>query len=164
MSYEVFDTEAALTLNEILEAQRKLSEKLGKTLPQSYIDFLLVNNGGRIRPDLFNIKWAEQEWADGEDVDMLDGMFSIYDDDGMNLIEANTIGYNDRIPADTLAIGQNSGRSLILIGIGESNLGQIFYWHGEYEKDEDDESLPDYYNVGFVANTLSAFLDGLYEG
>jgi hypothetical protein len=65
------------------------------------------------------------------------------------------------MPADTVPIGGDLGSNSLLIGISGPNRGKIFFWVNDYAS-TDDDSEPNYDNVGFVADSFTEFLQILY--
>lgn len=155
MTIHLTESEPSATVDQLNEIERKV----GCVLPQQYKEFLLAHNGGRPKPSCFKIQWNGQEWAEGWDADMIDFFLSV---------PADFLDYYDthkgRVPDDTIPIAYDPGSNLILLGIGENNHGKVFFWMRSEEPDEDDEeNRGSYHNVGFVANSLNAFLESLFE-
>ena len=133
---------------------------LGCTLPEDYRRFLLKENGGRPSLEAFNIQWNDNPVGEGWGASLIHFFLSIHDGKYSNFINYNTVKFEDRIPKDTVAIADDQGGNLLLIGVGESNHGKIFFWVKDHEVEEGE--TPDYSNIGNVAETFSDFLSSLY--
>lgn len=142
------------------EDLRRLESKIECRLPQQYMNFLLQHNGGLPEPSWFKIQWRGQEWAEGWEADTVEYFLSIYDEPDANFLNYFET-FEGRIPRDTIAIAFDPGGNLILLGTGDKNRGNVFFWMHSYETYEDEE--PDYSNVGFVANSLDEFISSLFD-
>jgi ABC-type phosphonate transport system ATPase subunit len=87
----------------------------------------------------------------------LEELFLIDADPGRDFLRT-WIDFKKRIPADCLCFARNAGGSLYLIGIGERNYGQIFFWARSFEADIDIGELPSYDNIADVADSFNDFL------
>ena len=157
MSHVSFtETKPVIQDEDIVRAERIL----GCTLPEEYRRFLLKENGGRPSLEAFNIQWNDNPVGDGWGASLIHFFLSIHDGDYSNLIEYNNVDFKGRIPKDTVAIAYDQGGNLLLMGVGESNRGKIFFWVKDHEVEEGE--TPDYSNIGNVAETFSDFLSSLY--
>ena len=153
MPVQIKDSESPLSEADVEQAEKVIGVKF----PNVYRDFLLKSNGGRPRPDEFDIDWGPERSSLGWRRSMVDWFLSIYDGQYSNLVEYNTVDFKDRIPADTLAIAHDPGGNLILLGVGEENNGKVFFWVKDHEVEEGE--TPGYDNVGILADSLTEFLD-----
>lgn len=145
----------------VTEAQVDRTEGLlGVTLPASYRRFLLSSNGGRPEPDGIDIDWSPDQTQCGHwRTSLVSRFLAIHDGEKASLIEYNLETFKGRIPADAIAIAYDAGGNLILLGVGEHNNGKVFFWVKDHEVEEGE--TPGYDNVGFLADSLSEFLDKL---
>jgi hypothetical protein len=134
---------------------------LGCLLTDDYRGFLLQHNGGRPSLEAFNIRWDGNALGEGWGASLVHFFLSIYDGKYSNLLKYNTVTFRGRIPADTVAIAYDQGGNLILLGVGDDNRGRILFWLKDHEVEEGE--MPDYSNVGFVADSFGAFLGSLHE-
>ncbi len=158
MNITMYDVGPKLNQEVLTEIEKKINHKL----PKEYKEFMLQYNGGAPVPSAFRIQWSGQEWAEGDEAGLLEYLFSIYDEPAVNFLK-NYITYNGRIPKDTIAIANDPGGNVILLGTGESNEGKVYYWDHNHEIDEEEEEEPDYRNVGLIANSFNEFIDSLYD-
>lgn len=146
---------APLTPAMIAAAERRL----GWRLPAAYQRFLLRYNGGRPKPCLFPIQWADPELQDQYPGGMVDVFLCLCDGQQTDLFHRLEV-YRERIPADLMPIADDPGGSLILLGVRGEQREKVWFWSHDYEVDEGE--TPDYRNVGFVAPDLDAFLTLLH--
>ena len=125
-------------------------EKYGVILPHEYRSFLSQYNGGYPEPDCFNFVGSD----DGSSVDKFLGLgvgeHSNLDD--------YTSSYKERIPIDFLPIAHDPGGNLIIIGISGEFQNKIYFWDHEYETES-----PSLENICFVSESLTEFLENLYD-
>ena len=135
--------------------------ELGHPLPDDYRAFLQQVNGGIPTPGTFAIRWAGQPFAvqyDRSEAGFIYGLAG--PDEELGLIWNH--GSNEgRIPRTTLAVGEDGGGNLVLLGVAGGEAGRVFYWAREFEGPEGEE--PTFDNVGYVADSFSAFLGALRE-
>jgi cell wall assembly regulator SMI1 len=156
MTITLIKPQAPVTNDQINRAE----EHLGIKLPADYRKFLMTSNGGRPEPDQIEVSWSEdQSRCNHWRTSLVSRFLSIYDGEKANFLEYNQETFKDRIPKDTIAIAYDAGGNLILLGVGEDNIGKVLFWVKDYEVEEGEE--PGYENVGFVANSLAEFLDKL---
>ena len=140
------------------EAIQNAESALGVKFPNEYVQFLLKYNGGRPEPAGFDIEWRTNQPI-GEDwrTSMLSWFLSIYDGDETNLLEYNKISFSGRIPKETIAIADDCGGNLILLGVSGEYKDKIFFWVKDDEVEEG--GVPGFENVGFLANSFDEFLN-----
>lgn len=141
---------------------QEFEKAIGTQLPQEYKNYLLSHQGGHPTLDVFRVRWSGQNWAEGNEINSVAWMFSIYNGKDENLLDYYET-HHGRIPKDTLPIARDPGGNLILIGISGDNNGKIFFWQREYEVDLEKGLPADYSNIGFVANSFNEFIDSLYN-
>lgn len=145
-----------------------LEKRNGITLPTDYRAFLLQTNGGRIRGSAgeslcIEPKWSGQPWARHYDRVLVGVFYSIVDDvnlafswDGLSAEEKRD-RYVFPYPQDAVPIGHNTGPDQFLLGVSGANRGKVFFWAMDQVPVEDD-AIPDYGNVGWVADSFADFL------
>lgn len=142
------------------EQIREAENTIGLELPEEYKKYLLSHKGGHPDPDTFSVQWNGQDWAEGNEINSVAWFFAIYDGKDENFLDYYET-HKGRIPNDTIAIARDPGSNLILLGTSGTNKGKIFFWQREYEVDFENGEVPDYSNVGFVANSFNEFIDSL---
>ena len=134
----------------------KFENRRGVRLPDGYKRFLLMYNGGRPKPDAFDVPdWPHENSG-------LQRFFGIHPGRDYDL-EHEWEDYSDRVPGDLMPIACDSFGNVICLGIEGKRLGKIYFWDHEDELDEDGDFVKDYRNVYLLANSLDEFLDKLYE-
>ena len=140
------------------EAIQNAESALGVKFPNEYVQFLLKYNGGRPEPAGFDIEWrTNQPMSEDWRTSMLSWFLSIYDGDETNLLEYNKISFSGRIPKETIAIADDCGGNLILLGVSGEYKDKIFFWVKDDEVEEG--GVPGFENVGFLANSFDEFLN-----
>lgn len=160
MPVQILDELGPLAETELAAAEQTLRVQL----PPDYRNFLLKHNGGRPKPDRFNIDWRpEQKAAAVGPWSMLSWFFSVHAGRSCNLLRSNTVSFAGRLPADTLAIGEDPGGDLLLIRTAGPQRGALLFWVMEMEAQDGETPTED--NVGFVADSFDDFLaNRLYAG
>jgi ankyrin repeat protein len=117
-----------------------LEQKIGHRLPLDYISFLLKNNGGRPKLDVFQTKYGEYT----SDIQFFYGITErdIYD------LGTKYHFFQDRLPKQFLTIATNSYGDLILMNLEDE---RIFFFDHETEE------------TVLAADSFPEFLDSLYE-
>ena len=135
---------------------------IGAKLPNSYVNFLLHHNGGKVSPEAFSIEWTDQYWAEGNDKGAVSWFFGLIDDEDVGL-ENNYHEFKERIPSGTLPIADDPGGNLLLLGLSGDRKGHIMFWVMDEEVDWEGGETPDFSNVGHLANSFETFLSALSE-
>ncbi len=158
-------------------------KEIGFMLPEDYRDFLKTVNGGRadVAENLgiyacYKIAWSKtQKYYLENDKGILGFLYPLKNSDlpekyrsigASDLYDAYEIFRekgNERIPVDTIAIGDDPGSNQILLGVSGQNRGKVFYWFMDVEKNTDDPSPPGYENVALLANSFNVFVEGIFE-
>ena len=146
-----------------LPAIQAAENSLGVKFPDDYVQFLLQYNGGRPEPAGFNIQWrANQRSGQYWGTSLLSWFLSIYDGEATNLLEYNKESFSGRIPKETIAIAQDCGGNLILLGISGEYKDKVLFWVKDDEVEEGE--TPGYDNVGFLADSFNEFInEKLYD-
>lgn len=148
MTIEYTNGPLALTPDALANAERAL----GLPWPDDYRAYMLAHNGGRVKPDTFDIFWrtaqaaaAAGTWA------QVARLFYVHDGRHENLLRMNQITFKGRLPKGTIAIGRDPGSNLLLLRCDDSpQRGELLYWLMEMESRGD--------NLGLVATSFDEFL------
>lgn len=143
------------------EAVQDAETVLGAEFPADFKSFLLTVNGGRPGRTAFRIKWNGQPWSEFFESSSVSYFYGLTDDEDDLDILREFDGWKERIPADTIPIGNDPGGSLILMILKGDHRGEIHYWVQDYEVDFEGGETPDFRNVGFVAGSFSELLSNL---
>lgn len=134
-----------VTLEQIVHAERALGQKL----PQSLRDFIKQTNGARTDPDWFVVYWP----AEDGDIPELVQLHYVYP---LETIVKETRALSERLPANTLAFGQDPGGDLLLMFTEGENQGAVRFWKIAYDHYGEGDNMD---GVGIVASSLSEFLN-----
>jgi cell wall assembly regulator SMI1 len=139
----------------------KAEAKLGFALPRELREFLLATNGGVPDPAQFNIAWTpEQPFGKHWKTSEVSRFHSIGAPGFADLVEENTVTFEGRIPASTVAFASDPAGNQLLLAIGGPFAGKILFWLMDEEVEEG--MTPSYDDCGIVADSFAGFLDGLY--
>ena len=131
-------------------------KEFGLSLPEEYKNFLLTYNGGKPKPRSFDYKLKDgRSWSGG-----IRDFFGLGLDDWEDLRFYYSL-YKDRIPKQMLPVGNDDGGNLVLLGLTHSMKGNVYFW--DHNEESDDENLPTYDNIYFIANNFKEFLSNLRE-
>lgn len=165
MLEEIIEPEKSLTIQDIEQAEKTLNV----SFPLQYKNFILKYNGGHPEPAGFDIDWTKQIHSEVSNACSQDWRTSrvswflaIYEGESCNLLEYNQITFEGRIPKETIAVAQDSGGNLILVGVSGEQTGKVLFWVKDYENWEGDDSvenLPWYDNIGLIANSFDEFIN-----
>ncbi len=123
-----------------------VEEALGFTLPKTYRDRLMQNNGGYPEPADFDIG--------AEGASTVQYFLGVNEGDPDDLLTFNT-NFKGRLPSGLLAVAYDPGGNLICLGVGGERLGQVFFWDHEHRNSVIDE-LP------MLAPSFDSFLEQLH--
>lgn len=147
-----------------------IEKRLGTRLPEAYREFLAQYDGARPERSAdhviaFRIQWNGQSWADGFRTGFLRCLYTTQDLPGISLSWAHNDALFEQVrslvPKETIPVGGDLGSNSILLGVSGDKRGKVFYWVHDYAPTNDDAE-PTYDNVGFIANSFTEFLEGLY--
>lgn len=130
--------------SEILD---QLEIELGLPLPVEYRRFLLLHNGGRPAPNVFQTKNGSLE--------MVDWFLGLHEGEHDSLRKYVNC-YKSRLPSGLLPIAHDAGGNLICISVSTENKGWIYFW--DHEKEALERETPTYDNITLVAESLKDFL------
>jgi cell wall assembly regulator SMI1 len=133
-------------------------ESIGATLPADYRAFLLAHNGGRPKPELFDIRWDDPELASGGSTSRVD-VFRSLGEGSLELTKA-VRAFHGRIPIGMLPIATDPFGNEVLLGLDAARRGQVFFWLHDLppEYEETDPAT-----LGFVAPSFDEFVASLRE-
>lgn len=146
-------------------------EQVGTRLPDQLRSFYLRWNGGLPYPVEVpedSAVWVRLRWRPGAEAARvgpaasLNNLFEVDADSSVDFLTAHA-DFEGRIPRDCLAFAIDPGGSLFLIGIGEHNVGRIYYWARAFEEGVEDGEAPGYDNVADVAGSFVEFLLALRQ-
>jgi hypothetical protein len=124
-------------------------------LPNDYVQFLMLHNGGQPSQNHYIKKELDGEISFDF---FLNVFFGIGGDDASYDIETMYSIYCDRIPEEILPIGDDGVGNIICLGVEESYYGQVYMWWKSGQVEEGGE--PTFDNIDLIDNTFERFLDG----
>ncbi|MBI3896718.1 MAG: SMI1/KNR4 family protein [Gammaproteobacteria bacterium] len=135
-------------LGEKLDASKiaAVEKKLGIQLPKEYRDFLLAHNVAIPERNKYETEQASTN------VSQFLGVSENKDDD----LIAQSNSYDGRLPTDVLPIALAGGGNLICLNLQDK---AVFFWDHEQEANEDE--VPSFDNMTFLAPSLKEFLVNL---
>jgi len=153
--------------NPTSERIKKFEKMIGVSLPERYREYLLIGEiGGKPEENLcYKVgkpgKLDHMEEWENVGVDIF---CSVYE------MEQNYRDFNaddrDRawLPDEMIAIGDGPGGNHLLLCIEGEHKGKVYFWANDLFTTEDvnDEMVPTYKNICFVANDFDEFLDSFY--
>lgn len=143
---KIFDSHEKLVLEQLV----KFGIENDVVLTESYKDFLLKWNGGKVIPNVFMISDEQGPSV----LSVFYGIGDMYD----NLADFIDI-MDERLPAGFIPIGDDPSGNTICLGTKGAYYDKIYFWDHEQEPvDPDDMS-----NMYFLANDIEGFLNSLYE-
>lgn len=148
MDVTLTNREIPLSLGEI----QSVETRLGIVLPQQYQDFLLLNNGGVPKPNLFSCvdgggSFVQVFLAIHEGShDSLEDYFQTY-----KVIR-------QAMPNNIMPIAHDGFGNQICISTCGDDCGSVYFWDHENEG-----RRPSYKNLSLISPSFDEFLSGLYE-
>ena len=131
----------------------QLKEEVGE-LPVDYVDFLMSHNGGRPEPSICKSIDGKKYVVD----DLLALSYKLKF--GSSITNYMNV-YRDRIPGQSLPIGNSPGGDVYLLDLRKDEFGSIIYWQHELESNGIGTHY--YANLKKVANSFSDFLNQFTE-
>ena len=131
----------------------QLEEEVGE-LPLDYFDFLMSHNGGRPEPSICKSIDGKKYVVD----DLLALSYKLKF--GSSITNYMNV-YRDRIPGQSLPIGNSPGGDVYLLDLRKDEFGSILYWRHELESNGIGTHY--YGNIKKVANSFSDFLNQFTE-
>ena len=149
-------------------------EKLvGVKLPEDYKAHMLQFNEIGNKEDILDYKvYFDDPYLSGcygspmiSGYEGWNGLYSNEQIDEYDNLKRNILYHRGSIPITTMPIATGTGGDVLLMGIGEENYGKIYYWLHEHDMSEDLKvgETPSWDNVGFVANSFTDLLDGMFK-
>lgn len=148
------DVQISGSYEPISEAELAQFEKeQGIELPREYRQFFLMHNGGKPKPNKFDV-----------DIGGFKGSSRVQNFLGFHDTEPCTFSkylatYKDRIPDNLLPIATELSVDLICLSVRGGDYGKVYFWDHDWEVTE---GKPDYSNVHLLADSFTEFLDKLY--
>ena len=136
-----------------LDVVKALEQAWGMKFPKEYREFLLTVNGGAPKKTDFDIK-------DINNYSIVRCFFGLVPDRDFNFLYYLYRIYADRIPRNTLPVGDTISGNLILLSIRGQDYGKVYFWDHNHEVPNGQD--PDYSNVSFLANSFGEFLNSLH--
>jgi len=131
----------------------RFQRSIGAILPKEYRDFLAMCNGGACGGRLRHVDFDVG-------VHHIGGLRS---EPCLSLDRAHEV-YKGRIPDELIWIMADSFGNALCLGVRHPYRGKIFFWDHEEEQQEDwDGKLSTATNVVFLADSLTQFIESLYE-
>ena len=124
---------------------------IGSSLPEAYRDFLMQHNGGKPKPDYFDITGS----GDG---DRLHGVYGIHDGPEYLQLAHALETFRSRLPPGIIPIADDPFGNLICLGVSGRHRGKIYFW--DHEKSGED--VADFRALTLLTESFDEFLDGLY--
>jgi hypothetical protein len=168
MSTIIFDKSRAVPnkKSRIVEVEKMI----GAQLPDDYRTYLLQNNGARPRVGGHEEKsvFVRVQWPDGEPAKSCGNVHVLHEPglllenwEHWSIQMANDLRWIitnvEGIPKDTLAIWDDPGSNLFLLGIRKHNYGQVFYQAREYIRFDANGNVT-HDGIAFVANSFTEFI------
>ena len=148
MSTEI--TESAVALNE--KDIERIEAEIGLNLPVVYREFLLRHNGGKPKPDAVRYN--------GDYFDYVGFFYSEQFRSYASDLIRSIASYKELIPSHYFPIGESPGGDVYCLSLKKEDYGSVYYWDHEIAN-YDGEPWEE--NMIKLANTLSEFIEGLYE-
>lgn len=148
------ETEYKLNIKDIEEIEKFIDLKL----PNEYKEHLLLNNGGRCEPNIFDFNEKGKITSSN-----IDWFLAIYNGEYDNLKDYLKIYKIDkkRLPTHIFPFALDAGGNLICISCGSNDFGSIYFWDHENEIDYHFSKNDDYSNLFFIAGTFKKFIEML---
>lgn len=132
-----------------------VENRIGKSLPDEYRNFLLENNGGCPEFQKFS-KLGEENSYFG----ILSWFFGICPGNQNDLV-LTVERLSDRVPDNVIPIACDPSGNFVVLSVDKEDRGKIYFWDHEEECDEGE--VPTYDNLYLVANNFNDFLQNLRE-
>jgi hypothetical protein len=143
---EVFGSGENLSLEQIEQFEVDNDVEFTKL----YKEFLLKWNGGKVRPNLFNVSDEQGSSV----LNVFYGIGDMYD----NLTDFLEI-MDERLPSGFIPIGDDPAGNTICLGTKNPYYENIYFWDHERET----ENPEDMSNMYYLAKDINEFLQNLYD-
>ena len=134
-----------------------LEKKCKVSFPQSFKDFLLINNGGRAEKNVFPMLENEHDNNEGVVSD-----FHGIDEKAYYSNLEKSILYS-RVPNDIFVFASDPFGNYICIGTEGQRYGKVYFWDHEGEAAAFGYDEAWYENVYLIANSFEDFINSLYK-
>ncbi|KUL39289.1 hypothetical protein ADL15_09995 [Actinoplanes awajinensis subsp. mycoplanecinus] len=121
----------------------RLEERVGRTLPASYRDHLLQQDGGRM---------------DNND-QYLHTVFSVGDVKPIASIFSRLDTFAGRVPEWLLPVARDEGGNLFALSLREKDFGSVWFWDHEFEADEGEPPTED--NIRLITSDWATFIQSM---
>jgi cell wall assembly regulator SMI1 len=121
----------------------RMEQRIGRTLPRPYRDYLLHQDGGRLTGNH----------------EAVNTVFGLGDVPAWANMWAKLDVYHERVPSWLLPVANDEYGNLLAISLRDEDLGAVWFWDHEAEADEGE--LPTEDNLELKAADWSTFLDAL---
>lgn len=122
--------------------QIRLEKFLRKNLPVQFRDFLIEFNGGIPSPDSFNLQKYDLSKKNTNIIVYVEKFFSAGE---LTKIWGYTKDIIDEL--SVLPIADISGSAILCIGIGQENVGEIYYWDADFGLTYLTDSLTEFWEI-----------------
>jgi hypothetical protein len=137
----------------VTQAELQVFEhELGAEFPKDYLDFLLVHNGAKVKPNCF--VWNNKGHRNYNIVRYLFGLCELE----WCSLRAYQKDYSSRMPANLLPIGTDEDSSNICLSISGDDYGKVYFWDRHFEVLD---GIPDNSNLFLLADSFTEFIDSL---
>lgn len=134
------------------------SKRVKLPLPPEYIEFLLVHNGGTVKPwKRFPIEGCETDTHG-----LLNAFYNVGDPEGNELVQKYKV-FRRRVPPGVLPIACDLGSNQICLVCTGERTGQVVFWDRAHEANTDEGEAAGWGNVHRIADSFGDFLRGLDE-
>jgi hypothetical protein len=149
MNIKIEQSQQGLSEKEI----SSFEEKIERSIPKDYRDFLKKHNGGFPIPRDFSLK-------KGDRIEEISVEFFL----GINLpgrfdIGINIDRYKNRTPDFLFPVALVGEGSLICISENKDKYGEIYFWDYEYEDEYSSKNLN---NIALIASNFESFINNLH--
>lgn len=127
-----------------------LERRLGVELPADYRSFLLSQNGGRVHDN-------DLATPEGEEIGIAVRSFLSIGGATNDSLDDFIDVYRGRYPDEFLPIGEAAGGNLILLRVGATSSGEVYFWDHEFEGDEE----VTWENLTLLAKSFTQFMEAL---
>jgi hypothetical protein len=127
--------------------------KNGLEVPEEYIIFLSLNNGGYFK--------TESEYVDCDDEFriLIDCFYGISESDTTISLFARRGFLKDSLPSQLLSIAEDGIGNEICLGVEGSYFGKVYFWSKEGETPSD--VVPTFENVELVSESWTKFISSI---
>ena len=148
-----FDSCPTVSIDDINNVNRKL----GFPIPSQYADFLLQNNGGQPK---FNLYKGYDKNGNLNNQIFINDFFSIDNDSSSDICKKNA-NYSDILKENFIAIGADGTGNIICIGISEKMYNKIYRLYTDISEGGGKIGTSGMKNIDFICDNFEALYKGL---